>query len=104
MPEKSWRFFVDPQIEIVVKFLSKNGEIINFLVMLLWHDEDKAYCVARYDNAHGIPHCDIVSASGQILEKRWFKGYSNKEIVRYGIEDFKRNWQKYYEAFQKKAS
>ena len=71
---------------------------MSFVVRLMLIQNGSPYNLARYDTAHGTPHCDILSRSNNILEKNWLTQMDFDSALTFAIDDFKNNYDDYITA------
>ena len=72
------------------------GEIVSFVVrLMLMQDGGRQVNVARYDTAHGAPHCDVLGERRGLLQKVWHLSESLETSLRRAIGDFKLNHEDY---------
>lgn len=71
------------------------GRVVGFVVRLIVIRGDEERDVARYDTAHGLPHLDLLTREGKVIEKRWIEGLSFGEALNLAIEDFKQDHENY---------
>jgi len=95
MSFKTFEYWISEGIFIAVELLAVRGEIVEFVVRLMRHEDDAVWCVARYDTAHGKPHLDIVDRRGRVVYKEWLLNMSFEQALQYAIVDFKNNHEKY---------
>ena len=87
----------DERFFIVVDFTRYEGRVVVFVIRLMLQMESESVDIARYDGAHGVPHLHQMSRSGRLLRKQWMPEIDFDEAVEYAIEDFKRNYERYYQ-------
>ena len=95
-----WKYFEIPLPDgffLVVDFTRYEGRVVVFVIRLMLQMESESVDIARYDGAHGVPHLDQMSRSGRLLRKQWMPEIDFDEAVEYAIEDFKRNYERYYQ-------
>lgn len=98
MPSKLYTIWLNPAAYMVVDFKSLDGEILAFVVRLVHVSNNEHRDVARYDTAHGRPHCDLLSRRGRLRRKRWLRHLDFNEALTYAIDDFKANHEAYIRA------
>ena len=103
MPEKEFFVWLESAL-ILAWHQTVGGETVSFRVVLLAEIAGKAYCVARYDCAHGTPHQDILGIKGGTLAKQWFFDSSRKEVFQNAISDFKANAEEHIRFFRETGS
>jgi len=91
------RIHLDGGFEIYGEYVLLRGEVLKFVVVLLWRDaRENVLQVRRYDTAHGFAHLDILSRKGNLLRKvRLTEPTSYQEALEYALADFKENYQAY---------
>lgn len=85
---------------IAVRYDFHEGEVVSFAVVLVAWIGGKAKCVARYDDAHDMPHIDIMGQNGHLREKIWLSTVTRAEALANGVLDFKENWQEYVQRYR----
>ena len=98
MPSKLYTLWLNEITYMVVDFESLDGEILAFVVRLVHIAGGEHRDVARYDTAHGRPHCDLLTRQGRLRRKRWLKNLNFNQALTYAIEDFKANHEAYLQA------
>lgn len=98
MPSRSYTIWLNDSTYIIVDFEAFDGEVLAFVVRLVQVDGDVHHDVARYDTAHGRPHCDMLSRSGRLRRKRWMKTADFNEALTQSIKDLKANHEAYIRA------
>jgi hypothetical protein len=63
-------------------------------------EDGREQSVVRYDTAHGVPHRDRLSRRGTLVDKRWLFGLDFDSALNFAVEDFKQNYESYYEAWK----
>ena len=58
MPEIEFTFWISDTVHGVIKFVTKKGDVIGFVVRLRAYIDNQWREIRRYDTAHGIPHID----------------------------------------------
>lgn len=94
-------YFVS-DVRLRVRFNSDRGQILQFLAQLEVLIDSGWTPVVRYDNAHGLPHLDILNRFGHEIGKYWIQA-PNNEVLTYGIKDIKHNWERYLARFKGNA-
>jgi hypothetical protein len=95
-----WKYFEIPLSDgffIVVDFTRYEGRIVVFVIRLMLQTGCESIDIARYDGAHGVPHLDQMGKSGRLQRKQWMPEFDFDEAVEYAIEDFKQNYERYYQ-------
>lgn len=54
--------------------------------------------IVRYDTAHGYPHRDILHPDGTTTKEE-FPYYTSAEVMTWGQNDIRKNWQDYREQY-----
>jgi len=95
MPDKNYRIYLNDGYVISVSLTTVQGRVAWFVIRLVDARGETEHDLARYDTAHGWPHLDILTPSGDLKEKRWMT-VGDLDIALCGaIEDFKRNHENY---------
>jgi hypothetical protein len=84
------------------RFDTDRGQVGPFTVQLEVFDPDgrRWRPVVRYDDAHGVPHRDILDYDGSVVEKTPLRpGISNKQAMEEGARDIRAHFRTYIEAF-----
>ncbi len=95
-----WKYFEIPLPDgffIVVDFTRYEGRVVVFVIRLMLQTGSESVDIARYDGVHGVPHLDQMRQSGRLLRKQWMPEFDFDEAVEYAIEDFKQNYERYYQ-------
>lgn len=80
---------------IYVRFTTRRGRIVDFAVALVIFHQGEEIQVARYDNAHGFTHLDILDPQGNVDRKESHDHIPIEHAIRHALDDFKTNWQAY---------
>jgi hypothetical protein len=97
--ERAFIAVLDIDAMMRVRFTSDHGRVLRFTVQLETKVRDDWMPVARYDDAHGRPHLDILDQSGREISKHWIDA-TKSEVLTEGINDFRRNWKRYVLRFK----
>ena len=62
-----------------------------FSVVLLFEGVD----ITRYDNAHDVPHRDIIGRKRGLIDKEWYENMTNEEAFEHAIQDLEENCERY---------
>jgi hypothetical protein len=84
---------------ISAEYYWDSGTMSHFVVRLILAELHATRCVARYDDAHGTPHLDIMTSKGNLRRKLWYGMLTNSEAFDHAIEDFKQNYENYLKEF-----
>ena len=95
VPTKRYTLWLNSTTYVVVAFQSLEGEVLAFVVRLVYIAGDEHRDVARYDTAHGRPHRDLLSRRGRLLRKDWLDSLDFNRALTYAINDFKTNHETY---------
>ena len=103
---ESYRFQLsDNETDFVrVRMRIVHGRLIRYTAQYEAEIGGRIYPIIRYDNAHGEPHRDTLSPSGQVVRKEPFSGQSLDLALRMGIDDLKAQWRRYRAAFIRSMS
>ncbi len=74
--------------------VTERGQVAIFRVQYEAFIDGEWRPIVRYDTAHGFPHRDLLHHN-RPREKTEYPGRSNAEVLTFGQEDIKRNWQTY---------
>ncbi len=80
---------------LYVRFTTRSGRIVDFAVVLVVFHNGEEIQVARYDNAHGFTHLDILDTQGNVDRKESHDHIPIEHAIRHALDDFKKNWQAY---------
>ncbi len=86
---------------VYVYFNTVKGEVIEFVVKLIYKIEDEFYEVIRYDTGHDCPHKDIINVNGEVIRKVWYDFLDNGQALTMAIADIKDNYEFYIERHSK---
>ena len=81
--------------QIYVRFTTRTGRIVDFAVVLVVFHNGEEIQIARYDNAHGFTHLDILDSQGNVDRKESHDHIPIEHAIRHALDDFKKNWQTY---------
>ena len=95
MPSKDYRIWLSDNAYLVVAFVMVKGEVVSFVVRLMFLEDGRAENVARYDTAHGVPHRDRLGRRHGLLAKEWYVGEELETTLQRAIADFKLNYENY---------
>ncbi|MHB8523806.1 MAG: DUF7718 family protein [Limisphaerales bacterium] len=95
MPDKAYRIYLEKGFVIAVSIQMADGRVVGFVVRLLRGEGGNERDVARYDTAHGWPHLDLLTPTGDLREKRWMKARTFGEALTLAVEDFRLNYENY---------
>jgi hypothetical protein len=98
MPWKDWRNILPGAptgFEMIVRRFTRNGNLIEFAVVLLYDGID----ITRYDNEHDVPHRDVLGQKSALICKEWYENMTNWEAFHHAIHDLTENCQRYLEFF-----
>jgi hypothetical protein len=98
--QKQYQVWLSETMYIAVDFATVLGRVVSFVVRLMVIEGDKEHGIARYDTAHGAPHRDRLSRRGTLMEKVWLLGLDLDSALNYAVEDFKKNYENYYQAWK----
>ncbi len=101
MPRKYFVIDISSGVEIHVYMDTMNGLVVNYVVKLLMHKNNKYYEIIRYDNAHECPHKDVLDISGKVIRKTWYNFFDNQQALDMAIKDLKDNFELYIERYEK---
>lgn len=104
MTRKSFTNYLSECVFVSVEIDHVHGDVVSFVVRLMYRCDPHVVCMARYDTAHGCPHRDVLNASGRLIEKNWLLGLSFSEALNYAIHDFKKNHESYLSEFKKRKA
>lgn len=76
------------------RYTTVNGQVVRFSVQYETVVDGNRQPLVRYDNAHGVPHRDLLSRDGS-QAKLWFEEMSPGDAMTMGLQDLKANWQRY---------
>lgn len=93
------RFFTDDD-RVRVHFTIERGKVRRFLIQLECQFGERWYPVARYDNAHGFAHRDLMRPR-RSAEKTRLQTPDNNEALTFAQNDIRANWQIYRRRFEK---
>lgn len=79
------------------------GDVVAFTIQYETTIDERSVPVVLYDSAHGTPHRDVLDRRGNVIDRTWFPGRSNKEALQLGDADLRTNWQRYKAAFMETA-
>jgi hypothetical protein len=86
MHETSYRYELDVDAAIDVRFLTRSGEVVDYVVVLLVEDHD-AWCAVRvYDNAHQMHDMHRYDRAGEKQTAEMFHRGSASEALQSAIE------------------
>jgi len=98
MPWKDWRNHLPDAplgFELIVRRLTRRGKLVEFAVVLLFEGVD----ITRYDNAHDVPHRDVLGRRNALIDKEWYENMTNEEAFAHAIHDFKENCERYLDFY-----
>ena len=95
MPTKEWIKHLPNGFEILVRLISLRGKIEKFAIVLMHDGED----ITRYDNAHDLPHRDVLGRKNAFVKKVWYDNMTNAEAFEHAINDLSANSQKYLDFY-----
>jgi hypothetical protein len=88
---KEWVQHLDNGFTIIVRLEIERGRLSKFVAVLMYEGED----ITRFDNAHGVPHRDILGRENAFIGKKWYDSMFTQEALDYAIDDLSQNCQKY---------
>ena len=91
MPLKEWRKYLPDGFEIIVRRHTWRGKLLEFAVVLLYDGRD----ITRYDNAHDLPHRDVLGRKLGLIRKEWYENMSDQEAFGHAIVDLEENCEDY---------
>ena len=100
MPEKEFTFWISNTVQCVIKFVTKKGIVVGFVVRLRAFIDGKWREVRRYDTAHGTPHIDVLNWRGITIEKIWMPQLPPGDAMSFAINDIKTNYETYIRRFE----
>ncbi|MFH0977210.1 MAG: hypothetical protein V1874_15630 [Spirochaetota bacterium] len=92
MPEKIYEIFIDDITKIIIFFETENGEVINFVIKLLYFYKNSWYEIERYDCFHNSVHKDIYNTKGNKKRQILYPLVDLSSGLNMAIEDFKTNY------------
>jgi hypothetical protein len=92
---KAFIIWLDARRYIAVEFTTVHGEVVFFLVRLMTCSRDGDRILSRFDTAHGIAHQDLLTASGNLREKRWLPELDFNAALKHAIDHFKTRHEDY---------
>ena len=101
MTDKIFIIEINPNVFIFVYFVTKKGEVGNFVVKLNMVKGEKVFEIARYDSGLHGPHLDILHPDGSKKRTIDFDMLENAQAMNVAIEDFTNNWEFYLERWEK---
>jgi hypothetical protein len=100
MPHKEWIKGLGERIRLLIRLETIEGEVVEFVVVLVYLIDNNWHCVTRYDTAHQIPHRDILGLRKGLIEKEWLFRIPLDQAFTYAIEDMEKNYENYIHYFQ----
>jgi len=97
--ETSFRFLLERDVALRVRFTRERGRVIAFVVQLECWIADRWYPVIRYDTAHGFAHCDVLRPDGSQRKYAIPIGDFN-EALTYAQNDIRTNFRHYCMRFK----
>lgn len=97
--ETSFRFLLEREAALRVRFTRDRGQVIAFVVQLECWINEHWYPVVRYDTAHGFAHCDVLKPDGS-QEKQAMPVRDFGEALIYAQNDLRTNFHRYCERFK----
>jgi len=95
VPDKDYRIYINDHLIIAVSIQMVGGQVVSFVVRLTDARGGEERDLARYDTAHGWPHLDILTRSGNLKSKHWMKAGTIDDALTQAIIDFKENHDRY---------
>lgn len=96
MPTREWKkYLAQPGFEILVRIVTRRGRLERFAAVLMHDGED----ITRYDNAHDVPHRDILGRKIAFIRKEWYAKMNTEEALEHALNDLTENCQKYWEFY-----
>ena len=94
---------IDDISYVAVELKTVRGQVVSFVVRLMFRSPKNETCVVRYDTAHGQAHLDRVNDRGKLIKKEWLLEMGFADALCYAIEDLKLNHETYIIQFQKQS-
>jgi len=95
MGHESFIIWINEWRYIAVEFTTVQGEVVWFVVRLMTCAAGGDRILSRFDTAHGIPHQDVLTRSGNLREKRWLMEFNFNLALDYAINHFKTRHEEY---------
>ncbi|MBI4624388.1 MAG: hypothetical protein HY736_14380 [Verrucomicrobia bacterium] len=95
MGEENFVIWLDERTYITVEFLTLRGSVVSFIVRLMRKDSRGDSILSRFDTAHGTPHQDLLTPSGNLKRKEWMLDASLNEALTRAIRHFKAHHEDY---------
>jgi len=105
MPPRShdWTERLTDGFLIKVTYTALEGKLVGFSVVLIKDDGTNVYDISRYDTAHGFAHRDVLGrkTGSSSIGKISYNHMPLIDAFRYARADFKANYTKYDEDYEK---
>ena len=99
--ETSYRDELDIDAAIDVRFLTRRGEVVDYVVVLLVEEQDEWHAVRVYDNAHEINDMHRYNREGEKQLAETFHGGSASEALRSAIETVRSGYGEIIESWRR---
>jgi hypothetical protein len=101
MGDKNFIIWLSDIDYILVIIKSRNGKIISYVIKYITKIRNKVYEVAKFDSGHNYSHMDILRPDGTKERVVRFSNMDKENAINFAIENFKLNFDIYYERFLK---
>jgi hypothetical protein len=95
MGHESFIIWTNDRRYVAVELTTVQGEVVSFVVRLMTCAAGGDRILSRFDTAHGIPHQDVLTRSGNLREKRWLTDLNFNQALHYAISHFKAHHEDY---------
>jgi len=95
MGAENYVIWLDERTYLAVEFVTLRGKVVSFIVRLMRRDSRGDSILSRFDTAHGTPHQDLLTSSGNLRKKEWMLDSSLNEALTRAIRHFKAHHEDY---------
>src|SRR5580692_9794754 len=99
--ETTYRYELDLDVAIDVRFLTQLGEVVNYAVVLLVEEHDEWHAVRVYDNTHQMHDMHRYDRAGEKQAAEMFHRGSASEALQSAIETVRSGYSEMVESWRR---
>jgi len=100
MGNKKFKCKITDDVNIIYKIDTYKGNIIYFMIQLVYNYNEIDYNIVRYDSSHNIPHKHLYYKGEDI--KEYYEYYSNEEVLNIAKGDLYNNYEIYIDEYKRR--
>jgi hypothetical protein len=101
MSDKQYIIWLSGKDYLLVIIKTRKGIIEMYVIKYMTIIDNTDFEVARFDSGHDYSHMDILKPDGAKERVAYFPGIRKEDAINFAIENFKLNFEVYYERFKK---